>query len=190
MSVCTTGTCPHDRGVFVWLGDGPWRGDESDPDYNSYPWVHDTTMVPGHLEVCELMPFATPAEAGEACEDCGCGSGRHVWPTGPIGHGGDRMPKECLDCACLRMRYRAVTPVRPAGEEDRLMRGEAVPGAAGACSRERCAHSALRHRSGSSRSYRGSACRSCRCPGWTDEPLAVMPPDPDVQLALFGRDAA
>jgi hypothetical protein len=72
---------------------------------------------------------------------------------------------------------------------DRLMRGEAVPGAPGACSRERCAHSAPYHRNGRGRGHRGSACRSCRCPGWTDEAGAVMPPEPDAQLTLFGEAA-
>ena len=32
MSRCITGTCPHERGVFIWLADGPWRGDPADPD--------------------------------------------------------------------------------------------------------------------------------------------------------------
>lgn len=59
MSVCTRATCPHERGVFIWLGDGP------DAD-GTYPWVHDTTMIPGHLVVCDLMPGATAEEAGEA----------------------------------------------------------------------------------------------------------------------------
>lgn len=59
MSVCTRAECPHDRGVFIWLGDGP------EPD-GTYPYVHDTTMAPGHLEVCGAMPFATAEEAGEA----------------------------------------------------------------------------------------------------------------------------
>ena len=66
MSRCNTGTCPHERGVFIWLADGPWRGEPADPDYGRYPWVHNTTMIPGHLTVCELMPFATAIEAGEA----------------------------------------------------------------------------------------------------------------------------
>ena len=64
MSRCITGTCPHERGVFIWLADGPWRGDPADPDHGRYPWVHNTTMIPGHLTVCELMPFATAIEAG------------------------------------------------------------------------------------------------------------------------------
>lgn len=68
MSVCTTGKCPHKQGkqgVFIWLGDGPWLDDPADPDYGRYPWVHDTTMIPGHLVVCDLLPFATAEEAEE-----------------------------------------------------------------------------------------------------------------------------
>lgn len=74
MSRCITGTCPHERGVFIWLADGPWRGDPADPDYGRYPWVHNTTMIPGHLTVCELMPFATAIEAGEAPMTTGVGT--------------------------------------------------------------------------------------------------------------------
>jgi len=74
MSRCITGTCPHERGVFIWLADGPWRGDPVDPDYGGYPWVHDTTMIPGHLTVCELMPFATAIEADEAPMTTGVGT--------------------------------------------------------------------------------------------------------------------
>jgi hypothetical protein len=74
MSRCITGTCPHERGVFIWLPDGPWRGDPADPDYNRYPWVHNTTMIPGHLTVCDLMPFATAIEAGEAPMTTGAGT--------------------------------------------------------------------------------------------------------------------
>jgi len=74
MSRCITGTCPHERGVFIWLADGPWRGDPADPDYGRYPWVHNTTMIPGHLTVCELMPFATAIEAGEAPMTTGPGT--------------------------------------------------------------------------------------------------------------------
>jgi hypothetical protein len=58
VSVCTRTVCPHERGVFIWLGDGP----EAD---GTYPWVHDTSTSPGHLEVCEMMAFATAEEAGE-----------------------------------------------------------------------------------------------------------------------------
>jgi hypothetical protein len=74
MNRCTTGTCPHERGVFIWLADGPWRGDPADPDYGRYPWVHNTTMIPGHLTVCELMPFATAIEAGETPMTTGAGT--------------------------------------------------------------------------------------------------------------------
>jgi len=74
MSRCITGTCPHERGVFIWLADGPWRGDPADPDYGRYPWVHNTTMIPGHLTVCDLMPFATAIEAGEAPMTTGAGT--------------------------------------------------------------------------------------------------------------------
>jgi DNA (cytosine-5)-methyltransferase 1 len=69
VSTCTTGTCPHGRGVFIWLGDGPWQGEAADPDNGRYPWVHDTSVSPGHLHVCDLMPFATPREAREASDD-------------------------------------------------------------------------------------------------------------------------
>jgi hypothetical protein len=65
VSTCTTGTCPHGKHSFIWLGDGPWEGDLADPDFGRYPWVHSTTLIPGHLTVCDLMPFATPEEAGE-----------------------------------------------------------------------------------------------------------------------------
>lgn len=65
MSVCTTGTCPHGKDSFIWLGDGPWLGDPADPDYGRYAWVHASPVGPGHLEVCDLTPFATAAEAGE-----------------------------------------------------------------------------------------------------------------------------
>jgi hypothetical protein len=102
VSFCTRSTCPHDRGVFVWLGDGPWLGDPADPDYGSYPWVHDTTMTPGHLEVCELMAFATPREAGELCA-CGCPSHVHRWNPGPIGH--EYKPRPC-PCGCPDFRHR------------------------------------------------------------------------------------
>ena len=103
MSVCTRATCPHDRGAFVWLGGGPWFGDEADPDYGRYPWVHDTTMVPGHLVVCELMRFATPEEAGELCA-CGHPSHEHSWNPGPVGH--EYKPVPC-PCGCPDFRHRA-----------------------------------------------------------------------------------
>jgi hypothetical protein len=102
MSFCTRGRCPHDRDAFIWLGDGPWLGDESDPDYGRFPWVHSTTMTPGHLEVCELKPFATAEEAGELCA-CGHPSHEHRWPTGPIGH--EYRPVPC-PCGCPDFRHR------------------------------------------------------------------------------------
>jgi len=112
VSVCTTGTCPHGKDSFIWLGDGPWLGDPADPDYGRYAWVHASPVGPAQLEVCDLMPFATPAKAGEDCKGCGHGSSRHEWPQGPIGHGEDRSPGRCLDCGCGRMRYagRTVPP--------------------------------------------------------------------------------
>jgi hypothetical protein len=55
VSTCTTGTCPHDKDVFIWLPDGA-----------PYPWVHARPVGPSQLEVCDAMPFATAAEAGEA----------------------------------------------------------------------------------------------------------------------------
>lgn len=69
---------------------------------------------------------------------------------------------------------------------DRLARGEAVPGGPGACTREGCGHLTLWHRKGSGYpNYKRQPCEKCRCPRWTDEPGAVMPPEPDVQLNLF-----
>jgi hypothetical protein len=102
VSFCTRGTCPHDRGVFAWLGDGPWFGDPADPDHGNFPWVHDTTMPPGHLEVCELKPFATPEEAGELCA-CGHPSHEHHWPTGPVTC--EYRPVPC-PCGCPDFRHR------------------------------------------------------------------------------------
>lgn len=101
MSECITTTCPHKRGAFIWLGDGP---DES----GRYPWVHDT-MTPGSrgLAACELMEFATAAEAGEACARCGCGSHDHRQPQGPIPFGvsgRDRGPCQCGQCPGMAYR--------------------------------------------------------------------------------------
>lgn len=104
MSFSTPGTCPHDRDVFVWVADGPWLGDPADPDYGHFPWVHNTSTSPGHLEVCDLKPFATLEEAGEVCE-CGCETRRHEIPTGPIPCGAPR-PWPCLDCGCPNFRHR------------------------------------------------------------------------------------
>jgi hypothetical protein len=69
---------------------------------------------------------------------------------------------------------------------DLLARGEAVPGGPGACAREGCHHLTLWHRGErDNRSYRKQPCRKCRCPGWTDEVGAEMPPEPPVQGMLF-----
>lgn len=69
---------------------------------------------------------------------------------------------------------------------DALARGEAVPGGPGACSRQGCHHLTLWHRAPRDpRSYRKQPCRKCRCPKWTDEAGAVMPPLPPVQETLF-----
>lgn len=107
MSFCTASRCPHDRGVFAWLGDGPWLGDPADPDYGGYPWVHDTSTRPGHLEVCDLMPFATAGEAGEVCA-CSCGSARHE-ASGPVPDwpAPAARKRACLDCGCPDFRHRA-----------------------------------------------------------------------------------
>lgn len=112
MSTCVTGTCPHGKSIYVWLPGGPWYGDPSDPDHGKYRWVH-STVTPGSRgrhEVCTLTPFATPAEAGQACEGCGHDSYRHEqWPSGaPIPHGkiGPPDPGKCADCNCEQMRYR------------------------------------------------------------------------------------
>ena len=77
MSVCTPGKekCPHGYGTFIWFADGPWLGDPADPDYGRYPWVHNVTMIPGHLTVCDLTPFATAEEAGEAVPPVVSGGG-------------------------------------------------------------------------------------------------------------------
>lgn len=84
-------------------------------------------------------------------------------------------------CGELRQVISAVQ-VHP-GDEDRLMRGEPVPGLRGACTRDGCAHGAMHHRnpvSNSRRTCRGQRCYAggCRCPGWTSEAGAVMPPEP------------
>jgi hypothetical protein len=53
-------------------------------------------------------------------------------------------------------------------EEDRLSRGEAVPGGPGACDRDGCAHLTLRH--GEHGRYRGRPCRQCDCPAYVAQP--------------------
>lgn len=183
MSFCTTATCPHDRGVFIWLSDGPWLGDPSDPDYGSYPWVHDTTMTPGHLEVCELKPFATPGEAGEVCA-CGHPSHGHRWNPGPIPH--EYVPHPC-PCGCPDFRHRA-------GDLERWRAAQAGRGALddnpGLCARPGCAHQKPAHGTArGGRRDRPCVKDGCRCPAWTDDPGAVMPVPPPVQLDLFGSAA-
>ena len=102
-----TVTCPHEREAFPWLADGPWLGDPTDPDYGGYPFVHATTMTPGHLEVCDRLPFATPEQAGQVCA-CGHETRRHL-PAGPVPDApavaARAMP--CLDCGCADFRHRA-----------------------------------------------------------------------------------
>jgi len=200
MSVCTTGTCPHGRGVFIWLGDGPWLGDPADPEFGRYAWVHDSTTIPGHLVVCELMPFATPQEAGEVCA-CGHPSHEHQAARGPIPFGMLANPRAC-PCGCPDFRHRpedvarwreagalggsrfrpGETTPRPEGEDEmaaRLSAGESVPGGPGACAREGCAHLTLWHE----RKGKFRACRQCPCPAFTTEAGQVMPL---VQGSLFG----
>ena len=52
--------------------------------------------------------------------------------------------------------------------EDRLSRGQAVPGGPGACDRPGCAHLTLRH--GQNGRYRGKPCRQCGCPAYVAQP--------------------
>jgi hypothetical protein len=54
------------------------------------------------------------------------------------------------------------------GAEDRLSRGEAVPGGPGACDRDGCAHLTLWH--GENGRYRGKPCRQCDCPAYVAQP--------------------
>jgi len=201
VSVCTRGTCPHERGVFVWLGDGPWLGDPADPDHGNYPWVHDTSTSPGHLDVCELMPFATAEECGEVCA---CGHHEHEAEPGPLPYGLLAKPRPCRSCGCPDFehrpedlarwreagllganRFRAGETVPQSPDEHelaaRLSEGEAVPGAHGACTREGCAHLTLWH--GANGRFNGKPCRNCPCPAFTTEAGQVMPA---VQLELFG----
>lgn len=73
---------------------------------------------------------------------------------------------------------------------DDLARGESVPGAPGACAREGCHHLTLWHCApeggGRYPSHRTQPCQKCRCPHWTDEPGAAMPP---FQGSLFELEA-
>jgi hypothetical protein len=193
MSACTRGTCPHNRGVFVWLGDG------AEPD-GTFPWVHDTTNIPGHLIVCDLMPPATAEEAGEVCA-CGHSSGDHN-ASGPVCGSPPSRRRPC-SCGCPDFEHRpedlarwreaglltgsrfgpGETTPRPADEDEqgvRLSAGEAVPGHHGACKREGCAHLTLWH--GENGRFKGKPCRRCPCQGFTREAGQVMPL---VQGSLF-----
>jgi hypothetical protein len=53
-------------------------------------------------------------------------------------------------------------------QEDRLSRGEAVPGGPGACGRDGCAHLTLWH--GQNGRYRRRPCRQCDCPAFVAQP--------------------
>jgi hypothetical protein len=202
MSVCIKGTCPHERGVFIWVADGVWLDDKADPNYGGYPWVHDTSApgAHGHLEVCDLKPFATPEEAGEVCA---CGHHEHGGAGGPIPSGMISNPRPCLSCECAdfshrpedlarwraagmlsanRFRFGETTP-QPLNDHEllaRLSEGEAVPGHPAACKREGCAHLALWH--GQNGKFKGQPCGKCECPGFTREAGQVMP---EVQGSLF-----
>ena len=112
MSMCITSTCAHDRDVFIWVADGPWFGDASDPDSGRYPWVHATSSSPGHLEVCDLKPFAAAEEAGEVCA-CGHESRRHE--AGPVSAGRSAASLPCLDCGCGDFRHRPEDLARERG---------------------------------------------------------------------------
>jgi hypothetical protein len=52
--------------------------------------------------------------------------------------------------------------------QDRLARGEPVPGASGACDRDGCAHLTLWH--GEHGRYRKRPCRKCGCPSYVPQP--------------------
>jgi hypothetical protein len=106
VSFVTRATCPHKRGVFVWLADGPQRGDQSDPNWGRYPWVHDTTAPGGHglLEVCDRMQFVLPVDCGEMCA-CGHSSDMHKAAAGPLPAGLIAKPRAC-HCACPDFRHR------------------------------------------------------------------------------------
>lgn len=203
MSVSISGTCPHGRGVFIWVADGPYLGDPADPDYGKYAWVHNTT-APGDrgcLRVCELMPFATAGESGEVCA-CGHPAREHDAAPGPLPHGRIAKPRPC-PCGCPDFENRpedlarwreegklSANPVRfgetepRPGDQDeqgvRLSAGESVPGGPGACARAGCAHLTLWH--GPNGRFKGQPCLKCECPAFTGEPGEVMPL---VQGSLF-----
>jgi len=52
--------------------------------------------------------------------------------------------------------------------QDRLARGEAVPGGPGACDRDGCAHLTMWH--GEHGRYRKRPCRQCDCPAYLPQP--------------------
>jgi hypothetical protein len=106
VSFPTRAVCPHERGVFAYLADGPQRGDENDLNWGRYPWVHDTTAEGdhGHLEVCDLMQFALPVDVGEMCA-CGHSSDMHQAAGGPIPAGMLAKPRPC-SCRCPDFRHR------------------------------------------------------------------------------------
>lgn len=127
MSVVTRSVCPHGRGVFAWLGDGPQRGDEADLNWGRYPWVHDSSTSPGHLEVCDLMQFALPVDVGEMCA-CGHSSDMHQAGDGPIPAGMLAKRRPC-SCQCPDFRHRREDPERWRAES-KSQQGEARPVAA------------------------------------------------------------
>lgn len=104
MSFSVRSICPHGRGVFAWLGGGPWTGDPADPDHGRYAWVHDTSVSPGHLEVCDRMPFASAEEAGEVCA-CGHPALDHRAAPGPLPSGMIAKRRPCA-CGCTDFRRR------------------------------------------------------------------------------------
>jgi hypothetical protein len=168
VSYCVTATCPHGRGVFIWLGDG------QDPD-GRYPWVHNTTLPGsrGHLEVCELMEAATAAEGGETCGSCGhaVGEDGHPWPKGR--HTGD-VPSP-LPCTCGCTAWSDPPP------PERALAADPSPNSTATCSRQGCGHRWIGHKAG----FRKGPCQDCRCPAFTADAAAVMPPEPPRQLDLF-----
>lgn len=182
-------TCDHGRGVFIWLGERTEDG--------RYVWVHDTTGpgARGVLTVCDRMTPATAVEAGEACAACGHdkGEGGHLWPEGR--HVGEYPSPLACACGCPAWIQPPPSPgalVSVIDEEDaerrrRLCAGESVPGGPGACARDGCGHLIGWHRDRAGR-HKGRPCHQCRCPGWTGQPGAEMPPQPPVQDSLPGLE--
>ena len=86
-------------------------------------------MNPGRLEVCELMRFATPEEAGEVCA-CGHPSHEHKAGRGPAPSGEVGNPRPCA-CGCPDFRHRPGDLARWRAENARRRapgRPEAPPG--------------------------------------------------------------